>query len=183
MTDRIRTITGVYDVIPTKKVSETGKFYVLVDKQSENGVRDSLKKRFDKWYHDAVPEDAKPQVGRFEGPPEIGNPRSDGFSSGENSWITASTKSFMTFKKNQLYFTYCQQRVSPQDKFPNRVLSERHANHMPPRPCRSSVRHDGARTVTRRTPRRTQYQNCNTGSDDSRIMQTGPTLDKPFSSP
>ena len=102
LTDRIRTISGVYDVIPTRKVSENGKFYVLVDKHAENGVRESLKKRFHTWYHDAVPEDAKPQFGRFEGPPAIGNPRSDGLSSGEHSWITASTKSFMTFSVSNM---------------------------------------------------------------------------------
>ena len=97
LTDRIRIISGVHDVIPTKKESENGKFYVLVDKKAENAVRESLKKRFDAWYREVVPEDAKPRPGRFEGPPGIGNPRSDGFSSGENSWMTASTKSFMTF--------------------------------------------------------------------------------------
>ena len=98
LSDRIRTISGVHDVIPTRKVAENGKFYVLVDKQAGNAVREALKKRFDKWYYDAVPEDAKPKLGRFEGPPEVaGNPRSDGFSSGENSWITASTQSFMSF--------------------------------------------------------------------------------------
>ncbi len=102
LTDRIKTISGVYDVIPTKKVSENGKFYVLVDKNEERGVRDSLEKRFNKWYHDAVPEDAKPKAGRFEGQPQVGKPKSDGYSSGENSWITVSTKSFMTFSASNM---------------------------------------------------------------------------------
>jgi hypothetical protein len=97
LTDRIKTISGVTDVIPTKKVSQNGKFYVLVQKQAESAVRDSLKKCFDRWYHDAVPEDAKPKEGQYDGPPGVANPRSDGFSSGENSWLTSSTKSFLTY--------------------------------------------------------------------------------------
>ena len=102
LSDRIRSISGVYDVIPTRKVSENGKFYVLVGKQAEKGVRESLKKRFDNWFREVVPEDAKPQPGRFDGPPEVGNPRSDGFSSGDNSWMTTSTKSFMSFSVSNM---------------------------------------------------------------------------------
>jgi hypothetical protein len=76
---------------------DNGKFYILVDKNAAAGVRESLKNRFDRWYHEVVPDDAKPKTGQFEGPPEIGTPRSDGFSNGENSWITSSTKNFMSF--------------------------------------------------------------------------------------
>jgi hypothetical protein len=98
LTDRIQTITGVlYEVIPTKKVSENGKFYVLVDKKAVSDVRESLTKTFDRWFQEFVPEDARPKPGRFDGPPEIGKPKSDGYSSGDNSWITASTKSFLTY--------------------------------------------------------------------------------------
>jgi hypothetical protein len=74
LTDRIQTITGVYDVIPTKKVSENGKFYVLVDKKTVSDVRESLTKTFDRWFQEFVPEDARPKPGRFDGPPEIGKP-------------------------------------------------------------------------------------------------------------
>ena len=95
--DRIRAISGVKDVIPTKKVNKTGKFYILVDKNAATGVRESLKKRFDRWYQEVVPEDAKPKPGQFDGPPGVGPPRTDGYSSGENTWMTASTKSFMSF--------------------------------------------------------------------------------------
>jgi hypothetical protein len=51
------------------------------------------------------PEDAKPQFGRFKGPPEVGNPSLDGFLSGENSWITASTKSFLTYSISNMETT------------------------------------------------------------------------------
>ena len=97
LTNRIQAISGVRDVIPTRKVMDNGKFYILVDKNAAAGVRESLKNRFDRWYHEVVPDDAKPKTGQFEGPPEIGTPRSDGFSNGENSWITSSTKNFMSF--------------------------------------------------------------------------------------
>ncbi len=85
LTDRIQTITGVYKVIPTKKVSENGKFYVLVDKKAVSDVRESSTKTIDRWFQEFVPEDARPKPGRFDGPPEIGKPKSDGYSSGNNS--------------------------------------------------------------------------------------------------
>jgi hypothetical protein len=97
ITDRIRAIPGVQDVIPTKNVSQNGRFYVLVDKNVESKVRDSLQKKFDEWYKEVVPEDAKPKDGQFYGKPEVGTPKTDGYSSGDNSWTSASTKSFMTF--------------------------------------------------------------------------------------
>jgi hypothetical protein len=97
LTDRIQAIAGVQDVIPTKKVSQNGKFYVLVTKAEENKVRQSLQTQFDGWYHEVVPDDAKPQDGQFEGPPGLLSGRPDGYSSGENSWMTTSTKSFMEY--------------------------------------------------------------------------------------
>ena len=83
LSDRIQVTPGVKDVIPTKKVAQTGKFYVLVDKKAEGAVRASLKKRFDGWFQEVIPEDAKPKAGQFDGPPEVGSPWSHGYSSGE----------------------------------------------------------------------------------------------------
>jgi hypothetical protein len=60
-------------------------------------VRESLKKKFDGWYWEIVPEDAKPKDGQFHGKPEVATPKTDGYSSGENSWTTASTQGFLTF--------------------------------------------------------------------------------------
>jgi hypothetical protein len=97
LTDRIQAIPGVHDVIPTKKVTQNGKFYVLVDKKAENKVREKLKKKFDGWYWETVPDDAKPKEGQFYGKPEVATPKTDGYSSGENSWTTASTKSFLSY--------------------------------------------------------------------------------------
>jgi hypothetical protein len=97
LSDRIKVIQGVHDVVPTKKVSENGKFYVLVDKSSDKKVRESLMKRFDAWYREIVPDDAKPKDGQFAGPPGVGNSRNDGYSSGENSCMTTSTKSFLSY--------------------------------------------------------------------------------------
>lgn len=70
--DRIQAISGLQDVIPTKKVSqENGKFYVLVNKAEESKVRQSLQNQCERWYWDDVPDDATPQDGHFEGPPEV----------------------------------------------------------------------------------------------------------------
>ncbi len=61
-----------------------------------------MQQQFDEWYRDVVPEDAKPQDGKFEGPPEVPNPRTDGYSSGEHSWLTTSTKSFMEYSVSSM---------------------------------------------------------------------------------
>lgn len=90
----IKSISGVKDVIST----ENGKFYVLVDKNIENTVHESLTKRFDRWYQEVVPEDAKTKEGQFEGPPSVGNRKADGYSSGDNSWMTTSTKSCVQYR-------------------------------------------------------------------------------------
>lgn len=105
LSDRIQAISGVLDVIPTKKVSHNGKFYVLVQKNEEGKVRKALQQHFDEWYRDVVPEDAKPHDGKFEGPPEVPNPRTDGYSSGEQSWLTTSTKSFMEYSVSSMTTT------------------------------------------------------------------------------
>jgi hypothetical protein len=58
LSDRIQAMPGVQDVIPTKKVDQNGKFYVLVHKNDANTVRQSLQKQFAEWFRDIVPEDA-----------------------------------------------------------------------------------------------------------------------------
>jgi hypothetical protein len=98
LSDRIQAIPGVKDVIPTKNVEISGRFYVLVDKSDANRVRESLGKNFDQWYLEVVPEDAKPKEGTYQGPPGVASPRSDGYSSGDNTWMTTSTRgSFMMY--------------------------------------------------------------------------------------
>ena len=100
--DRIRAITGVIDVIATKKVDVTGRYHVLVNKENIERVRDKLTNKFNPWYQDVVPEDARPHPEQFEGPPAIGIPRSDGFSEGDNSFLTSSTRSFMSFSVSSM---------------------------------------------------------------------------------
>ena len=66
LSDRIKAIAGVIDVVPNRKVEQNGRYYVLAPKAQIQKVRESLNKRFDKWYFDDVPSDARPQEGRFE---------------------------------------------------------------------------------------------------------------------
>ena len=102
LSDRIRAISGVIDVVMSKKVDTTGRYYVLANKDNISQVRDKLTKKFERWYQEVVPEDARPRPDQFEGPPEIGNPRSDVFSEGDNSFMTNSTKSFMSFSVSSM---------------------------------------------------------------------------------
>ena len=64
---------------------------------SKIAVRATLYKRFEKWYIDNVPIDARPREGRFDGPPMIVKPRTDDYSSGEQSYMTTSSRSFMEY--------------------------------------------------------------------------------------
>ena len=104
LTDRIRVISGVIDVIPAKRVEKTGRYYALTNKEKVTQARDKLIKKFDQWYQDAVPEDARPGPEQFEGPPGIGLPRTDGFSDGEHSFLSTSTRSFMSFSVSSMPF-------------------------------------------------------------------------------
>lgn len=83
ISDRIKDIAGVIDVVPNRNVNTNGRYCVLIPKEQINAVRDTFNKCFDQWYIDTVSIDARPREGRFEGPPKIAKSRSDGFSSGE----------------------------------------------------------------------------------------------------
>ena len=97
ISDRIKAISGVIDVVPARKVESTGRYLIIVNKENIQNVRNKLSKKFDQWYNEVVPDDAKPKPEQYGGIPEIRTPRSDGFSEGDHSWMTNSTKSFMSF--------------------------------------------------------------------------------------
>ncbi len=97
LSDRIQAIAGVLDVTPTRKVDETGRYLVIVNKENTNRVREKLLKKFDFWLEDAVPDDARPRPEQYNGPPTVRTSRSDGYSEGDASWMTNSTSSFLTF--------------------------------------------------------------------------------------
>ena len=71
LTDRIRAISGVIDVVATKRVDISGRYYAIVHKENIQIVRDKLTKRFGQWYPEIVPEDARPRPDQFNGPPGI----------------------------------------------------------------------------------------------------------------
>jgi hypothetical protein len=97
ISDRIQAISGVIDVVPARNVEITGRYLIIVNKENMQRVRDKLSKTFNQWYNEVVPDDAKPKPEQYEGVPGIRNSRSDGFSEGDQSWMTSSTRSFMSF--------------------------------------------------------------------------------------
>ncbi|KAI2494581.1 hypothetical protein MHU86_19951 [Fragilaria crotonensis] len=74
ISDRIQAISGVIDVVPARKIETTGRYLVIANKENTQRVRDKLSQQFDQWYNEVVPDDAKPKLGQYEGPPRIGNP-------------------------------------------------------------------------------------------------------------
>ena len=105
LSDRIQVITGVLDVTPTRKVEETGRYLVIVNKEYTNRVREKLLKKFAFWLEDAVPDDARPSPEQYNGPPTVRPSRHDGYSEGDASWMTNSTKSFLTFSVTSMKST------------------------------------------------------------------------------
>jgi hypothetical protein len=106
LSDRIQAISGVLDVVPTRKGEETGRYFVIVNKDDVHRVREKLLKKFNLWYADAVPEDAQPKPEQYAGQaPEIATARSDGFSEGDNLWMTNSTRSFLSFSATSMQST------------------------------------------------------------------------------
>jgi hypothetical protein len=98
LSDRIQAIPGVIDVVPTRNVEQTGRSFVIVNKDNVERVLETLLKKFNQCYADVVPDDARPKSDQYTGlPPEIGTARSEGFSEGDNLWMTNSTRSYMSF--------------------------------------------------------------------------------------
>ena len=140
LSDRIRVVAGVKDVIPTKAVDQTGRFYVLVDKGAVTKARDSLLKKFDQWYREQVPEDAKPKEGKFQGPPCVENPNTDAYSNGENSWMTTSTRSFMTFSVACMETTTSNEAQFLDRAWGNRTASTQASTEVPVNHQQSTVK-------------------------------------------
>ena len=109
METHIKAIKGVKDLLPANNVEYTGRHNLLADKNEFNQIRNQLFKSLVEWYDNHVPSDALPKEGKFTGPPRVKPIMRDSESSGENSWASRSSASFMSMDlsmvQNDDYFS------------------------------------------------------------------------------
>jgi hypothetical protein len=108
MEAHIKAIKGVKDVLPANDVKHSGRHNILTEKNEFDQVRNQLMKSLPNWYNKQVPTDALPNEGTFPGSPCVRPIHRDCESSGENSWVSRSSASFMSMDlsmvQNDEYF-------------------------------------------------------------------------------
>ncbi len=87
----------MYEILPSHKSRDLGRYSVLVDKSLFKTVRHTLSTSLDAWVR-KIPSDAQPVHDQFAGPARVKPLYDDGLSSGENSWMTQSNASFMSME-------------------------------------------------------------------------------------
>jgi len=105
----IKAMKGVKDLLPANNVEHSGRYNILVDKDDFAQIRNKLLTSIPEWYNQHVPSDALPPEGKFPGPPRVKQIIRDSESSGENSWVSRSSASFMSMDlstiQNDDYFS------------------------------------------------------------------------------
>jgi hypothetical protein len=105
----IKAIDGVIDIMPDKTAVTTGKYRVQVTQEKFKKARDFLIECLPGWCQEYIPDDAYPHPNPFPEPPKVKPIHNDGFSSGENSWMSQSNTSFMSMDLSNIadddYFT------------------------------------------------------------------------------
>ncbi|KAI2495318.1 hypothetical protein MHU86_19217 [Fragilaria crotonensis] len=97
LSDRILSVEGVRDVIAVPNTDYLGKHKVLVNKEDFQRVRKTLQASINTWYESHVPDDAKQSSRIYSGIPEVAPLNSDGFSSGNGTYLSASVNTAMSY--------------------------------------------------------------------------------------
>jgi hypothetical protein len=92
----IKAIDGVIDIMPDRHVIKNGKYRVQVSQEKFKKSREALIQYLPGWCNEYIPDDAYPYPNPFPEAPKVQPIRNDGFSSGENSWMSMSNTSFLS---------------------------------------------------------------------------------------
>lgn len=92
----IKSINGVINIMPDKHVLSNGKHRILVSKEKFNSAQEEVQRYLPGWCDTYIPPDAYPKPNPFPERPKVQPIHNDGFSSGENSWMSLSNASFMS---------------------------------------------------------------------------------------
>jgi hypothetical protein len=105
----IKAIDGVLDIMPDRNAVKTGKHRVQVSQEKFKTARAALLNYLPGWCREYIPEDAYPHPNPFPESPKVQPIHNDGFSSGENSWMSMSNTSFLSMDLSNVgdddYFT------------------------------------------------------------------------------
>jgi hypothetical protein len=105
----IKAIDGVIDIMPDRNVVKNGKYRVQVSHEKFKQARVFLLTHLQSWCQEYIPDDAYPHPNPFPESPRVQPIHNDGFSSGENSWMSHSNTSFMSMDLSNVadddYFT------------------------------------------------------------------------------
>jgi hypothetical protein len=114
--EHIKAIDGVLDIMPDKNVLTTGKYRVQVSQDKFKTARALLIRFLPGWCEEHIPVDAYPYPNPFPDDPKVQAIHNDGFSSGENSWMSMSNASFLSMDLNN---------VADDDYFSNTTIANR----------------------------------------------------------
>jgi hypothetical protein len=87
LTDYINSVNGVIDIVASTSVMTNGRHKIMVNKDNFYSVRKEIMSKLPEWYEAHVPEDAKAVNRQFPDPPEVAPLFSDGYSSGDNTYM------------------------------------------------------------------------------------------------
>ncbi len=120
LSERILAVPGVKLILPCHTVNEDGRYKILVHQKNYHRVREHLKEVLPHWYDTYVEPDAKVPDTRYPGKPKVSPIESDGFSQGDNTYMTVSINTAMSISSaisndNPPSFVYPQERQFPAD--------------------------------------------------------------------
>ena len=90
ISERILATDGVQSILPCKSVNDDGRYKILVQKSHYHTARECFMNELPRWIDKHAAPDAKETLAKYPGPPEVAPISSDGFSRGENSYMTIS---------------------------------------------------------------------------------------------
>ena len=96
ISERILALDGVQALLPGKTVNDNGRYKILIHQKYYNATRELLTDKLAHWVNQYAASDAKATLAKYPGPPEVANTSSDGFSRGEDSYMTISVNSALS---------------------------------------------------------------------------------------
>ena len=97
LSDYIRSVDGVLDLMPARTVDTNGNYRVLVHKDNFRPVRRVLMQQIPEWFELHVAPDARPRDGAFPGDPGVASIADDGYSSGDDSYMNLSINTALSY--------------------------------------------------------------------------------------
>jgi hypothetical protein len=95
--DHIQAITGIKMMFPARSIDVDGSYRLLVNSSEFDNVRKHLLKYLKPLYDQYVEPDARPNPQRYAGPPQVSPLDSDEYSQGEQSYMTISVNTALSY--------------------------------------------------------------------------------------